>query len=332
MELNFSTGTHNALITQMQKKLIQKKIAHNKRTKKPFDNLSQNIGALKQKTGLMSQGEFETEASDSSAQHNLVNVGYKGKNTKQEPRAQKYKEYKPRSFEEGDKTIKSIAKKKSTLDKSRPKVATSRELISADTNPEVMHDYDGMDMEDSEESETRESQNPQNRGTNFKKKSSKAVEQGYVVQGEPETFSEQFLNKFLNLDVLEENGKMAQESFDPEKTPMTTIRFDDPSVGLHPVLLKSLLKMKDHTHFTKIQHNLIGHILRHNNCLIRSTTGSGKTLAYLIPIYHTLLRLKHGDESIKEDAIGRIPAVGTFENRSSGVQAIVIVPTRELAL
>jgi len=53
-----------------------------------------------------------------------------------------------------------------------------------------MHDYDGMDMEDSEESETRESQNPQNRGTHFKKKFTKAVEQGYVVQGEPEIFSE----------------------------------------------------------------------------------------------------------------------------------------------
>lgn len=193
-----------------------------------------------------------------------------------------------------------------------------------------MHDDDEMDEEPLHKEDSSDQKflaKPKSR-----KKFAKAVDEGYKVQGEAELYTEEFLNKFLNIDAKQENGKMAQEGLDLEKTPMSTIRFEDPSIGLHPVLLKSLLKMKDHTHFTKIQYNLLGHILQHNNCLIRSTTGSGKTLAYLIPIYHTLLRLKLGDDMISEDAIGRTPTVGAFQNRTSGVQAIVVVPTRELAL
>lgn len=77
MELNFSTGTQNALITQLQKKIIQKKIAHNHRSKKPQEGFGQSMTSLKQKSGLSSQGEYETEASDSSAQHNLSGYGYR---------------------------------------------------------------------------------------------------------------------------------------------------------------------------------------------------------------------------------------------------------------
>jgi hypothetical protein len=72
------------------------------------------------------------------------------------------------------------------------------------------------------------------------------------VQGEAEEYSQDFLNKFLNIEE-EKTAEMAEEGLDLEKTPMTEVRFDDTKVGLHPKLLKSLSKMKNHTVETKIQ-------------------------------------------------------------------------------
>ena len=92
------------------------------------------------------------------------------------------------------------------------------------------------------------------------------------------------------------------------------------SIQLHPRLERLLGRYMNLTGFTDIQSLVIPHLVStdHRNAtsmpqdvLIRSETGSGKTLAYLIPIIHQLMT--------------------EHLNRTSGLFAIILAPTRELA-
>lgn len=74
---------------------------------------------------------------------------------------------------------------------------------------------------------------------------------------------------------------------------------------LAPELLSTLRKLNFHTP-TDIQRELIPHALRGDDCLGQAKTGTGKTAAFALPM---LQRLEPG----------------------GGVQALVLVPTRELA-
>lgn len=65
---------------------------------------------------------------------------------------------------------------------------------------------------------------------------------------------------------------------------------------------------------TEVQKLAIPVLLRGKDALIKSHTGSGKTLAYAVPVMHRLQEIR--------------PKL----NRSDGVRAVVVVPTRELAL
>lgn len=65
---------------------------------------------------------------------------------------------------------------------------------------------------------------------------------------------------------------------------------------------------------TTVQQSSIPPLLAGQDALVRSQTGSGKTLAYAIPILHALQNIK--------------PKI----DRSSGVRALIVLPTRELAL
>ena len=65
---------------------------------------------------------------------------------------------------------------------------------------------------------------------------------------------------------------------------------------------------------TKVQSLSIPPLLSGKDALIKSATGSGKTLAYAIPIVHRLQAL--------------VPKI----DRALGLHALIIVPTRELAL
>lgn len=68
------------------------------------------------------------------------------------------------------------------------------------------------------------------------------------------------------------------------------------------------------TKMTRVQQLAIPILLSGKDALVRSQTGSGKTLAYAVPILHTLQNIK--------------PKI----TRTDGVRALVILPTRELAL
>ncbi|EGG13117.1 uncharacterized protein MELLADRAFT_32308 [Melampsora larici-populina 98AG31] len=84
------------------------------------------------------------------------------------------------------------------------------------------------------------------------------------------------------------------------------------SLGLHPALLRAIL-LRGFTTPTPIQRAVLPHILASpaRDVVGMARTGSGKTLAYLIPLIHKL---------------------GGRHNVLFGVRALVMVPTRELAV
>ncbi|CAG9822888.1 unnamed protein product [Phaedon cochleariae] len=82
---------------------------------------------------------------------------------------------------------------------------------------------------------------------------------------------------------------------------------------IHKYIVSNLEK-NGFTTLTNIQEKSIPIILAGNNVLVRSQTGSGKTLAYGVPILEALQNIN--------------PRL----KRSDGVLALIIVPTRELAL
>ncbi|XP_055304759.1 probable ATP-dependent RNA helicase CG8611 [Sitodiplosis mosellana] len=86
------------------------------------------------------------------------------------------------------------------------------------------------------------------------------------------------------------------------------------SIGLHPHLVKSLADLFGITELTSVQQRAVPVTLEGRDILVRSQTGSGKTLAYALPIVQQLQDIK--------------PKI----SRTDGIYALVIVPTRELAI
>lgn len=84
-------------------------------------------------------------------------------------------------------------------------------------------------------------------------------------------------------------------------------------LNIHKYLVSNLEKHNFHQ-LTTVQDKSIPVILSGKDVLVRSQTGSGKTLAYAVPIIDALQ--------------GHTPKL----KRADGVQAIIVVPTRELAL
>ncbi|XP_055943163.1 probable ATP-dependent RNA helicase DDX31 [Argiope bruennichi] len=83
---------------------------------------------------------------------------------------------------------------------------------------------------------------------------------------------------------------------------------------LHPHLVACLKSRLEAEKATKVQEQTIPLLLDGHDALVKSCTGSGKTLAYAIPIVQKLQSMQ--------------PKI----KRSDGVYALIIVPTRELAL
>lgn len=83
---------------------------------------------------------------------------------------------------------------------------------------------------------------------------------------------------------------------------------------IHPHSIANLEKNMGMTKMTTVQQLSFPVIMSGKDCLVRSQTGSGKTIAYALPIVESLQGIR--------------PKL----QRSDGVHAVVIVPTRELAL
>lgn len=86
------------------------------------------------------------------------------------------------------------------------------------------------------------------------------------------------------------------------------------SIGLHPHLVKTMADLMGITELTNVQQRAVPVALGGRDILVRSQTGSGKTLAYALPLVHQLQEIR--------------PKL----TRADGIRAVVIVPTRELAL
>ena len=91
----------------------------------------------------------------------------------------------------------------------------------------------------------------------------------------------------------------------------------DPSLAAH-------LAAQGFTSPTRVQAATIPALLSRRDALVRAPTGSGKTLAYAAPIMQCLAGWEGGEGA----DVARSPRVP----RSAGTRALVILPTRELAL
>ncbi|XP_058300898.1 probable ATP-dependent RNA helicase DDX31 isoform X2 [Hylobates moloch] len=85
-------------------------------------------------------------------------------------------------------------------------------------------------------------------------------------------------------------------------------------LGLHPHLISTINTVLKMSSMTSVQKQSIPVLLEGRDALVRSQTGSGKTLAYCIPVVQSL------------------QAMESKIQRSDGPYALVLVPTRELAL
>ncbi|XP_050010875.1 ATP-dependent DNA helicase DDX31 [Alexandromys fortis] len=85
-------------------------------------------------------------------------------------------------------------------------------------------------------------------------------------------------------------------------------------LNLHPHLISTINTVLKMSSMTSVQKQSIPVLLEGRDALVRSQTGSGKTLAYCIPVVQSL------------------QALTSKIQRSDGPYALVLVPTRELAL
>ncbi|XP_037653390.1 probable ATP-dependent RNA helicase DDX31 [Choloepus didactylus] len=85
-------------------------------------------------------------------------------------------------------------------------------------------------------------------------------------------------------------------------------------LDLHPHLISTINSVLKMSSMTSVQKQSIPALLEGRDALVRSQTGSGKTLAYCIPMVQSL------------------QAMTSKIQRSDGPYAVVLVPTRELAL
>ncbi|XP_066436270.1 ATP-dependent DNA helicase DDX31 isoform X2 [Eleutherodactylus coqui] len=86
------------------------------------------------------------------------------------------------------------------------------------------------------------------------------------------------------------------------------------ALRLHPHLVATLTSVLEVSRMTSVQKMTIPALLSGRDAMVRSQTGSGKTLAYGVPLVQELQ--------------GVLPKI----QRSDGPYALVLVPTRELAL
>lgn len=107
--------------------------------------------------------------------------------------------------------------------------------------------------------------------------------------------------------------KMGQRLVKPvQETVFTGASFT--SLDIHPHCVKNLADILEIKEMTTVQQRSIPVILENRDVLVRSQTGSGKTLAYALPIVQKLQEIR--------------PKL----TRLCGIQAVIVVPTRELAV
>ncbi|XP_071455157.1 ATP-dependent DNA helicase DDX31 [Hetaerina americana] len=118
-------------------------------------------------------------------------------------------------------------------------------------------------------------------------------------------------SKLSQSNITSDKGKKSVEQSDND-TLFSTSQFSE--LDLHPHMVANIQQTLGFDKPTVVQKLAIPVICTGGDALIRSQTGSGKTVAYAVPIV--------------EGLHARRPKIA----RSDGVMAIIVVPTRELAL
>ncbi|XP_011302393.1 probable ATP-dependent RNA helicase CG8611 [Fopius arisanus] len=97
-----------------------------------------------------------------------------------------------------------------------------------------------------------------------------------------------------------------------QETVFSKTKFSD--LEIHPFMVSNLEQNMNISNMTTVQQKAIPEIFTGKDILVRSQTGSGKTLAYALPIVELLHKIR---PKLKRD---------------DGIRALIVVPTRELAL
>jgi ATP-dependent RNA helicase DDX31/DBP7 len=103
------------------------------------------------------------------------------------------------------------------------------------------------------------------------------------------------------------------EEVQSENSNVFTVESVD-SLKIHPHSIKNMKEVLNFHKLTHVQQKSLPPALDGKDLLIRSATGSGKTLTYALPI------------------VERLHSIQPKLNRSQGIHALVIVPTRELCI
>ncbi|PSN52014.1 putative ATP-dependent RNA helicase DDX31 [Blattella germanica] len=135
-----------------------------------------------------------------------------------------------------------------------------------------------------------------------------------------ESKNEKHVNKSENQGVISslfgrnpEIPSFASRAVKPKSEPVFSTS-DFKELTLHPFTVSNLDQNLGLQKLTTVQQKAIPILLNGSDALVRSQTGSGKTLAYALPIVEQLHSIR--------------PKL----TRADGIRAVVVVPTRELAL
>jgi len=117
---------------------------------------------------------------------------------------------------------------------------------------------------------------------------------------------------FTSNPELTERDYTEIETHEPSNAPLAdSTSFN--GLGVSDILHTHLTQHLDMKHPTKIQRSVLPRLLtRERDLLVQAQTGSGKTLAFVLPIFQKLMEIKD-------------------LNRTTGIFALILVPTRELA-
>ena len=158
-------------------------------------------------------------------------------------------------------------------------------------------------------------------------KETKKIKELGLTQNEPEKTKEKEITSKINneISLLEEKE---QES-DEEENPYFKDKFENDlfakgmsftNFNLSKLIIKALSELEYYIP-TKVQEKVIPIALNGHDIFVNSETGSGKTACFLLPIVQRIILSRNSKENKKQSNNKIIPN-----------QALIIVPTRELAL
>ncbi|XP_015607952.1 probable ATP-dependent RNA helicase CG8611 [Cephus cinctus] len=219
------------------------------------------------------------------------------------------------TINDGKKSLSEIFSKSSTSDTTESNLLNSHQEFKnneynlPNKKPKLDHEKRSFDSDRDIKSQYESKKNRKHPDKNINTDNSKKFT-GKNDKQASRSYSGRYFSLFSNNPEMPNIG---QRFVKPVNEPVFTgTKFDD--LDIHPFTVSNLEQNMQITKMTTVQQKAIPQILSGQDVLVRSQTGSGKTLAYAIPIIETLHKIR--------------PKL----TRDSGLRALVVVPTRELAL